>query len=264
MEIFLGVTFFAFGTIVGSFLNVVVLRYNTGVSVRGRSMCVACRHTLHWYELFPIASFLIQQGRCRVCKSRISIQYPLIEFVTGIIFLATFFTLFSGQFTINFLFSIFYSLLVLSLLISISVYDIHHKIIPDGLVYAFITLSLVTLFLDFKTPYFRIPTSSEFLAGPILMLPFFLLWFLSRGKWMGLGDAKLALGIGWFLGMFNGISAIMWGFWLGALYSLGILALKALLRGSRSTRLSLQLRRFTIKSEVPFAPFLILGFFLWH
>src|ERR1700752_70221 len=85
-----GIAAFVFGTIIGSFLNVVALRYNTGFSLGGRSRCFSCGKTLYWYKLIPLFSFLIQGGRCRKCHSQISIQYPLVEALTGLVFLGLF------------------------------------------------------------------------------------------------------------------------------------------------------------------------------
>jgi prepilin signal peptidase PulO-like enzyme (type II secretory pathway) len=137
----------------------------------------------------------------------------------------------------------------------ILVYDLKHKIIPDGLVYSFIALSLLKLFL-FHISYstFLIPNYLDLLAGPILFLAFFLLWYLSGGRWMGLGDGKLAWGIGWFLGFFGSISAIILGFWIGAGFGIIILVIQKLLASGR--------KKITMKSEIPFAPFLILGLIL--
>src|SRR3989344_4754529 len=80
---------FVFGATIGSFLNVVIYRYNSGVSpLRGRSQCFACGKTLAWYELVPIVSFFIQRGRCRGCGVKLSWQYPAVEALTGVIALA--------------------------------------------------------------------------------------------------------------------------------------------------------------------------------
>ncbi len=77
---------FLFGIIIGSFLNVVALRFNTGVGINGRSMCMSCGTKLTWRELIPLFSFLFQKGSCKTCKSKISWQYPLVEFMAGAFF----------------------------------------------------------------------------------------------------------------------------------------------------------------------------------
>lgn len=90
-------------------------------------------------------------------------------------------------------------------------------------------------------------------AGFIFFIPFFCLWYFSNGKWIGLGDGKLALGIGFLLGFVPGLSAIILSFWIGALVSLAILLIDYL-NGRRSN--------ITIKTEIPFAPFLISSTFV--
>ncbi|MFA6602049.1 MAG: prepilin peptidase, partial [Candidatus Paceibacterota bacterium] len=86
MDITALVLFFIFGTIIGSFLNVVALRFNTGATLGGRSKCMSCGHQLTWKELIPVLSFLWQGGLCRNCRSRISRQYVLVELSTGLLF----------------------------------------------------------------------------------------------------------------------------------------------------------------------------------
>src|SRR6185369_2783346 len=81
---------FIFGTIVGSFLNVLALRFNTGMGIRGRSKCMSCSKTLTWVELIPIVSFALQRGACRSCRTKISWQYPLVEFLAGALFVLIF------------------------------------------------------------------------------------------------------------------------------------------------------------------------------
>jgi len=263
MDLLIWFTIFVFGTIIGSFLNVVILRYNTGESVvGGKSACFSCAKSLSWYEMFPILSFIALRAKCGNCKSKISWQYPLVEFFTGILFLATYLKLngfyhqiYQGLPLVMFyyisLISFFYYFAVFSILIVITVYDLRHKIIPDLLVFSFAFISLIWLvanigFADlFQSPHFL-----DLFAGPILALPFFLMWLLSKGRWIGLGDAKLALGMGWFLGLIPGVSAVILGFWIGAVISLSLLFVQ---------RLNLIGKNLTIKSEIPFAPFLILG-----
>lgn len=261
MEYAIAFFVFLFGLIIGSFLNVVILRYNSGTSIGGRSFCFTCGKTLHWYELVPLFSFLVQGGKCRGCKSKISWQYPLVEFTTGALFAATFLHLLGVPFGKQLF---VFDCVIESLLIVMAVYDIRHKIIPDGLSYAFALLSLAKVsFLYFlPPPHTLAPQPYEFLAGPILFLPFFCLWYFSRGTWMGLGDGKLALGIGWFLGLVQGISAIVLGFWIGAGASLLLLALQKLSKyvpAFPKSALLLRLKNLTMKSEIPFGPFLILG-----
>jgi leader peptidase (prepilin peptidase)/N-methyltransferase len=250
---------FIFGTIIGSFLNVLVLRYNTGVSaMKGRSFCFSCGKKLGPLELIPVFSFLFQKGRCRGCQSKISWQYPVVECLTGLLFVAVF-VKYAGLFGLLFNpWYIFLSLFIIAVLVAITVYDFKHKIIPDGLVITFSILALLKIVADFFLINSTVTETKLHLiwylvAGPILALPLFLIWFFSKGKWMGLGDPKLVLGIGWFLGPILGLSAIILAFWTGAVYGLILLIL---------SKFKWHGLKIDGKSEVPFAPFLILGFLL--
>lgn len=249
---------FIFGAIIGSFLNVLILRYNTGVPVtRGRSFCFSCGKKLTWIELIPIFSFIFQKGKCLGCKSHISWQYPLVEALTGLLFVSVFLK-FGGWTSLYYdTWFILLDLILMSVLVFVTVYDIRHKIIPDVLVVIFGILALVKIALEFfLVNNFYADTTHlvwSLLAGPILALPLFLIWLISRGQWMGLGDPKLVLCIGWFLGPVYGLSAVVLGFWSGAIYGLVLMFL------SKLNLFNLKIDR---KSELPFAPFLILGFLL--
>lgn len=236
---------FVLGTIIGSFLNVVAFRYNTGMTLNGRSKCFSCGHGLHWHELIPIFSFFVQKGKCKKCKSKISWQYPLIEVTAGLIFLMIFFYFppVSVQASVD---TIFY-LLITCILLVITVYDIKHKIIPDPLVYTFAIVAFAKLFISPEFS-FVIPETMAMLAGPILALPFALMWLLSKGTWMGFGDAKLVLGIGFVLGLMPGLSAIVLAFWIGAVASV--------------LWMYIVMRKFKSHYEIPFGPYLILGMYL--
>jgi len=265
MESIIYLSIFILGTLIGSFLNVLVLRYNTGQSiVNDRSRCFSCGKTLRWFELVPVLSFLFQGGRCRNCHTKISRQYILVEIITGTVFLFIFlkiipdFSIFLNGFSF-YLLSLIFNLFIFSILIAISVYDYRHKIIPEALVYTFITLSFLLAFYIFLTQ----GTYLNLLAGPIIALPFFLLWLISRGAWMGFGDVKLSLGIGFLLGLPAGIYAITLAFWIGGGIGLILLSLSAISKKSvNNDQLLILGKRFTIKSEIPFGPFLILGTFL--
>lgn len=239
---------FILGTIIGSFLNVVALRFGTGRNVRGRSFCFSCGKTLSALELVPVLSFLFLRGRCRKCKSRISMQYIAVEVLTGIVFLSVFLKFQSSLYVLPLFLLTFYFLLF-SILIVIGIYDLKHTVVPDKLSFIFAMVALVGLFF-FKGPdyLFSHPGIFDLLAGPLFFLPFFLLWYFSGGRLIGLGDGKLAIGIGWMLGLVSGASAIILSFWIGAIFSIifmiwGVISKKAI----------------GLKTEIPFAPFMILG-----
>jgi len=236
---------FVFGTIIGSFLNVISLRLNTGKGFGGRSACMSCDNQLTWKELIPVFSFMIQKGSCKKCKSKISWQYPLIEIVAGIIFVLILWVFPPISFQTAVITGL--HLFAGCLLLVISAYDTRHKIIPDALVYTFSFIGLLSLFIGGASG-FQIPTLWALLAGPLLAFPFAFLWVISKGNWMGLGDAKLALGIGWFLGISGGINAVTLAFWIAAPISvIWILMIKGSLKP---------------RTEIPFGPYLILGMYI--
>ncbi len=245
MDIFSLILTFVFGVIVGSFLNVVALRFNTGMGLGGRSKCMSCGTSLTWRELIPLFSFAMQKGACKKCKSKISWQYPLVEFIAGAIFVLIFFVFPPVDFVTAIVTLI--QVVIVCLMIVISIYDIKHKIIPDGFVYSFDALALISLFIG-GSSWWHIPNFEMLIAGPVLAIPFALLWLVSGGKWMGFGDIKLTLGIGWLLGVSAGINALVLAFWIAAGISVVWL-------------LSTQ-KKFKPKTEIPFGPYLILGMYL--
>ena len=248
--------YFVLGLLIGSFLNVVIYRHGSGVGLRGRSKCLSCGKTLTARMLLPLFSFLLQRGRCAHCSSRLSFQYPLVEFCTGLLFVVVFIV--RGfdplQFDIEALLLTLLDFAIWSTLLLMVVYDLKHKIIPDRFSLLFALLSLASLSLrsvwGVALPPFvplleETPAWLDFAAGPLLALPFALLWLLSGGRAMGLGDAKIAWGMGWFFGFTSGVSAIFFSFWVAFFPSLILLLIPR--------------KRFTMKSEIPFAPFLVLG-----
>jgi leader peptidase (prepilin peptidase) / N-methyltransferase len=247
MTSFLTIIFFIFGLIIGSFLNVVIFRFNTGRSFGGRSGCMTCQNKLCWYELIPLFSFCFLGGRCKNCKAKISVQYPIVEFFSGLIF-AGIFLKFQNVFyldTVAFTVSYAYYAVMFSILLVIAVYDFKHKIIPDVLSYFFGAIAFVGLFFFTGYGFYpHVPSVLEFLSGILLALPFALLWLVSKGTWMGLGDAKLALGLGWLLGFGRILSGAVVAFWSGAVIGLILIVFS---------------KKYGIKSEIPFAPFLVLG-----
>jgi leader peptidase (prepilin peptidase)/N-methyltransferase len=212
---------FVFGAVIGSFLNVVVLRYGTGESIlRGKSRCFSCGKDLVWYELIPILSFFIQKRRCRVCGAKISWQYLTVEVMTGVLFLLIFHQVSVPQFS-----KLFYLWTIVSLLIVVAVYDFRHKIVPNKIVWLFNGLVFGYLVLEFvlKFKIENLKLAVDLLGGFCFSAFFAFSWLVSRGRWMGLGDAKLALGLGWFLGFPKTALAFLFSFWLGAIFSILLL-----------------------------------------
>lgn len=264
MFLYYGLIFFVFGLVFGSFLNVLIFRHNTGRGISGRSFCPACGRELRWFELLPVVSFISQGGRCRRCQTRISWQYPLVETAVGLLFFLVFWKWFAVGWPLEpgILIPAIYALVASCILVAIFVYDLKHKIIPDGFVYTLIASALVLrLFLTDYQNFLSYPNLADLLAGPLLFLPFFCLWYFSGGKWIGLGDGKLALGLGFWLGFAGGLTAVILGFWLGAAISIGRIFFGWLSKTRLFRRLSLswRVKNLTMKSEVAFGPFLIAG-----
>lgn len=227
--------YFILGTIVGSFLNVVGLRYISGRTVGGRSSCPNCNTELEVLDLVPIFSYIFLRGKCKHCGERISVQYPLIEVLTGLVFVLLYHLYGLGLASIL--------LAAISCLyIAIIIVDSREKIIPNKFIYPAIALSVV----------FRLVIGGsllDWLTGPILFALFTLGWYLTKGRGLGFADGKLALSIGLILGGEQGVSAVVLAFWLGTAAVLPVMFYGMIFKKNR----------LTMKSEIPFGPFLILG-----
>lgn len=225
---------FLFGLSVGSFLNCVIYRL---ALPKGRSYCPHCKHALGWQDLIPVLSFIILKGKCRYCQQKISWQYPLVELFTGALFVLISYILGLG-FDLTFGFWI----LISCFLIIIFVYDLKHFIIPDKVIYPAIAVTfLYNLILNSK---FSILNSLIAALGAAIF--FLIIVLISQGKWMGLGDVKLAFLMGLFLSFPNVLVALFLAFLIGAIIGVGLILAK----------------RKTLKSEVPFGPFLVIGTFI--
>lgn len=282
MQYFIFIISFIFGSVIGSFLNVLIYRLESFDKLRtgqdengeegskkqkwlksiffGRSRCPHCKHQIRWYDNVPILSFLILRGKCRDCHSEISFQYPLVEAATGILFITIFnFIRQPADLISNFQFAdgviLVYLFVVFSGLFAILIYDFKHYIIPNKILYPLILFVLAFSFLSFlnRNSFRNLKLeivnfeSWQGIALSLLIPIFFLsLIIISRGHWMGMGDVKLALFMALFLGWPNIIVAIFLAFWLGTLVSLPLLAF-----GKKG-----------LKSQIPFGPFLIIGTFV--
>jgi leader peptidase (prepilin peptidase)/N-methyltransferase len=228
---------FLFGLAVGSFLNCVIYRLEKKESfLQGRSFCPYCHHILKWQDLIPVLSFLILKGRCRYCGKKISWQYPFVELTTGILFVLV------VHYTFPNLLVTSYWLLVTTFLIIIFVYDLKYYIIPDEIIYPAIAVAFLYQILNHS-----ITQSLNHLLSAFFSALFFLIIFLlSQGKWLGFGDVKLSFFMGLFLGFPKILISLFFAFSIGA-----IIGIALILSGKK-----------TLKSKVPFGPFLVSGTFL--
>lgn len=246
---------FCLGAIVGSFLNVVIYRLHTGRSTNGRSHCMSCARSLAWYELVPIVSYLALRGHCRACKAYIPVRYVLVEVLTGTLF-ALVFLAFRYDMPLLFL-----NVVAVSVLVVILVYDLRHTIIPDE---AVAVLLAAAVGIAGYTAYYSgdaTGTVTNVVLAAVIGAGFLGgLWLVSGGRWMGLGDAKLMFPLALMAGPFGALTTIVLAFWIGAGVSLTLMSIQWLAQKG-TTHLALVPFTLTMKSEIPFAPFLILGFF---
>jgi leader peptidase (prepilin peptidase) / N-methyltransferase len=217
------------GLIIGSFLNVCIYRIPRKESIAWPSShCPSCRYVLKWYDLFPVVTYIALRGKCRQCRSNISIQYPLVELLTGISFVLVYL-----KFGLSWL--LLSKLVFIILLIVIGIIDLEHMIIPNTIVVFGSLLGLAFTFLP-GSPSLVLALVSGLGAS----LFFLLIWFF---KGMGMGDVKLAFMLGLFLGCPNITISIFLAALLGSVSGIILISLKG---GSR-------------KTPVPFGLFLAIG-----
>lgn len=266
---FLVIVVFVAGTVVGSFVNVLLHRIPlTGWKsvIAGRSHCPKCKKLIPWHDLIPLLSFAFLQGKCRNCGKSISWQYPIVEFTTGILFVALF--LIMGL-SISF---ILYALL-LGLLIAVFVFDLKTMIIPNVMLVPIFFLAVIIFVLTIIWPNqftanlleptlkyqallafapvyhplsgpLPLATLIYGLAGSLFGAVFFaVLYVFSRGTWIGMGDVKLGAVLGLITGWPLIVVNYFFAFIIGGIFSVYLLAIKK--KGS--------------KAQIPFAPFLLVG-----
>lgn len=210
---------FFFGLCLGSFLNVVIFRLGkkNGILLGG-SECPHCGHSLKWQNLIPILSFLALKGKCRYCRRKLSWTYPAVEILTAAAFLA--YIYFRNTYDIQ----VIYGLALISGLIVITFSDLLELIIPDKIVFPLIILA-------FAFNLIAVDISARLITGLILGAIFAIMYLGSRGRWMGLGDAKLVFLIGLALGYPLGVLAVLLSVWTAALVGIAlVMAKKATLK----------------------------------
>lgn len=240
---------FAMGAAVGSFVSVLIYRTLRGMNpYKGRSMCDYCKRQLAWYENVPLLSYVVLRGKCRTCKKKIDWSYPLVEFMTGVLFVwwltlgFAFFRL--SSFPLAYLQPIFW-LVVGTMLLLIFFADLMHGIIPD---LAIGVIGLLGLFYRSYLVSSSVMQVKDFLwsfgVGIVAMGFFWTLHVATKGRGMGFGDVKFSLIMGFILGFPKGLVGFFVSFVVG-----GVVGAMLLLVGKRK-----------VGQTVPFGPFLVVGF----
>lgn len=235
---------FLFGLIVGSFLNVVIFRFGFSEHSRARSGCQSCNKPLRWFELIPVVSFFIQKGKCRGCGSSLSPQYPLVELATAILFVLTLWVS-APLFTIASWVAVGAFLLFVSAFVALLVYDIKHTLVPLPFAWALIGSALVIRLADAFSVGHALPLYDGIIGALVLGALFTFIVIVTKGKGMGVGDIYVAVALGLLFGVVEGVEVAMLAFWIGALVGTVLLVLK---------------KNATMKTEVPFVPFLFIAF----
>lgn len=228
------ITAFIIGSIVGSFLNVLIYRLPREESIWSpRSHCPHCKKMIPWYQNIPLVSFFIQNGKCAVCDESISWQYPIVEAITGCVWGICFFIFNPLHATMTAVFS--------SILIALAWIDLKTMMIPLSLIISgtiMISLSVIIGILEWK---FVLWGALAGVAIPLLMMG--LTFLMTRRQGMGWGDIQLGLILGAWLGPWD----MMISLFFAAL--LGIIAW-----------LSISLKKgFDRNRPLPFAPYLVMS-----
>lgn len=211
---------FFVGLSFGSFINALVWRTRQNIRiVQGRSMCPACHRQLAWWENIPLFSFLMLGGHCRVCKNKISYQYPLVELAVGILFVIV--AWWHGDQIIFITPELVRDWILVLNLMFIFLYDLNYGEIFDG---ATIPTSILLFAFSWSMSWQTWPAMA---IGALVGGGFFgLQYIMSRGRWVGGGDIRLGLLMGVILGWPNIVFALMLAYILGAISSLFLVATK--------------------------------------
>lgn len=243
---------FIIGAAFGSFAGAMAWRIQERRDiVRERSECEHCHHTLAWYDLIPIVSWLTLKGKCRYCRKPIGASAFLLELGLGLAFAVSFMAWPYGWEALGVALFIVW-LVSLVLLAILFIYDVRHSLLPDVLVWPLTALGIIAFALLMQlqaVPYAQWPFEALLALLPISGV-YWLLHVVSGGRWIGFGDVKLGIFMGLVLGWQGGLLALLVANYLGFFW-----ILPALLRG-----------KLDRSARMPFGPFLIAAtfvVFLW-
>ncbi|MEG0076406.1 prepilin peptidase [Anaerorhabdus sp.] len=227
MQLLLAIYSIILGLVIGSFLNVCILRYQSHEPIsKGRSHCPKCNHTLSWYELIPLFSWIGLKGKCKHCHQPISIQYPIVESLTAICFLILYLKF--GITLDTLIYFIFASVLIYA-----AVIDLQTMIIPDRTHILCLLCGVLLLILHPSQ------LADRLIGAVVVCIPLLIIAYLTKG--MGYGDVKLMGAAGFVLG------------WQNILLAMMIASITASIVGIISTRM----KKTSLKSEMPLGPHLI-------
>lgn len=223
---------FVLGAVVGSFLNVVILRLKSGEKISGwRSHCPHCRHDLSPWDMIPIISFFLRRGQCRYCRKNISWQYPLVELAATLLFVCFFWINLARFNCINtwaclfpladnwqLIAALIRDWVFASVLLVIFVYDLRWYLILDRVtVPAMIFAVLANLIIGYSWVGLAV---GALIGGGF----FWLQYVISSGKWIGGGDLRLGALIGLMVGWPNVLAALFIAYLIGAVFALYLVA----------------------------------------
>lgn len=226
------------GLFIGSFLNVVAFRTLEGSSfAKGRSHCPSCQTTLGVIELIPVASYLIQRGKCRSCQAKLSVLYPFGEAITGIGF-------FAATWVIGLRWELLVALFFISVLVTVTQTDLRERLIPDRIVFPALGTAALLRVWVLDDPYWTYLLSS--IGSFLLFYAIAVLGSLLLKKdAMGGGDIKLYLFVGTVLGWPSTAVSVFFASLAGTIYGY--------------TRLMVTKQKAPKSRELPFGPFIALG-----
>ncbi|MGN0526008.1 MAG: prepilin peptidase [Acutalibacteraceae bacterium] len=242
---YIAVIIFVFGTVIGSFLNVLIYRLPIGMDFKkGNSICTSCKHKLNWKDLFPLFSWIFLGGKCRYCKAPISPRYPIVEALNGTAYVLIYLFIAGGTAIEGLNLKLVGYMIMMSALIVVSWIDFEHQIIPDSMWIAIFVGGLFIVADTLITGTFTKEWIISKLIGLVAVSGvFFIIAFVTQGRAMGGGDIKLMAAVGFVLGWKAVIVALFMSAIFGVLFALGrkIFSKKAM------------------KGVVPFGPFLAMG-----
>ncbi len=240
---------FFFGACIGSFLNVVIWRLPQGLSLNGRSFCPNCKHGLVWYDLIPLLSIIWRKFKCGYCAKPISSRYFSIEAITGFLFALAYYLV--GTENALAISQLLFYWFVISIIVVVFVIDLEHYLILDKIILPASALLLLYHFVtDVLLGNLQLSLGSNLISGLLASLVasgfFYVIWLISKGKWIGFGDVKYAIFMGLAVGFPNVLVALFSAFMIGS-----IVGVFLIIFGGKE-----------LSSKLPFGTFLSIGLLL--